>query len=393
MQRLIIRLGSNTSDPIHWLVYSEQENEIIASGKLSDASQLSSLSERASSAEVIGLAPASDVLFKHVVLPPNASRKAVTAIPFMIEDELCGDVEKLFFALGSKRDNTQQVAIIKKEKLHQWHKAFTDANLFCARLLPDAFCLPQNDGISLLEIEDQLLVKFADEQYMQGESNWLLPLVIEQASNSESQLICYSEVETLSNSQNATFNFDSLPMELLLKGALASTLNLFQGEFTVKRKTSPGWDKWKLAAALAVIAVCTNLVLKTTELNSLKRERSEIRQDIQANIKQGFPNLGKVTNIKRVLAREMNALQQGGGDLSMLAMLSRLSDAFETSGVKPQTLKFDIKRSEIRIQSVAQNFEALESFRRDAQNLGFEVEQGAINNRGDEVIGVITVRG
>jgi len=45
------------------------------------------------------------------------------------------------------------------------------------------------------------------------------------------------------------------------------------------------------------------------------------------------------------------------------------------------------------MQSVAQSFEALEKFRRDAQNLGFEVDQGPINNRGSEVVGVITVKG
>lgn len=393
MQRLIIRLGSQHSDPIHWLVYSAQEDEIIASGKLNDASAMASLSERATSAEIIALAPSSEVLYKRVELPPNASRKTIAAIPYMIEDELCGDVDQLFFALGEKNGNTQQVAIINKEKLQQWQQAFADAGLFCARLVPDAYCLPEIDGISMLELDENLLVRFADGQFLQGESPWLLPLINEKAKSDKLSITCFSEIQTLKESELVTFNFDSLPMQLLLKGALASTLNLFQGEFTVKHKTNVAWDKWKLAAALAVIALCSNLVYKTTELNSLKRDRAELRQEIQASVRQGFPNLGKVTNVRRVLAREINALEKGGGNLSMLAMLTRLSDAFETSGVRPQTLKYDIKRSEIRIQSVAQNFEALESFRRNAQNLGFEVEQGALNNRGDEVIGVITVRG
>jgi general secretion pathway protein L len=393
MQRLIIRLGSQNCDPIHWLVYSEQEQEIIASGKLKDTGSLDILAERATSAHVIALAPASEVLFKQVELPKNASRKAITAIPYMIEDELCGDVEKLFFALGARQENSQEVAIIDKAKLKQWQKLFADAGLFCTHLIPDAYCLPQNEGSSLIEIEDDLLVKFSDGQYLQGESSWLLPITLEQTAKDEQHLSCYSEVKGLPDSDNTTFNFDSLPMLLLLKGAIESDLNLFQGEFATRQKSNASWDKWKLAAALAVIAICVNLVFKTTELNNLKREHAEVRQSIAVSIKQGFPNLGKVSNTKIVLAREIKSLEQGGGNLSMLAMLSRLSSAFESSGVKPQTLKYDIRRSEIRMQSVAQNFEELENFRREAQNLGFEVEQGAINNRGDEVIGVITVRG
>jgi general secretion pathway protein L len=393
MQHLIIRLGSHTSDPIHWLLYSEQEQEIIASGKLNDASALGSLADRANHAQVYALAPSSDIVFRQVELPKNASRKAISAIPFMLEDEICVNVEQLFFALGPRIENTQQVAVVAKEKLKQWMQMLGDANLFCLHLLPDAYCLPQNDGISLLEIEGNLIVKLADGQCLQGENQWLLPLVLEQASAKETRITCYSEVEGLTESSQTAFNFDSLPMHLLLKGALISDLNLFQGEYAVRRKSNPSWEKWKFAAALAVVALCANLVFKTAQLNEVKRERAQVRQAITTSIEQGFPDLGKVTNVKIVLTREIKALEQGGGNLSMLAMLSRLSSAFENSGVKPQTLKYDSRRSEIRMQSVAQNFEDLEKFRRHAQNLGFEVDQGAINNRGDEVIGVITVRG
>lgn len=393
MQRLIIRLGSQQSDPVHWLVFSEQEKEIIASGKLQDAGGLSSLSERATSAQVIALAPSSDVLLKEVELPKNGSRKALSAIPFMIEDELCGDVDQLFFAHGRKLDNKQQVAIVKKKKLQQWRQLFDDADLFCTTLVPDALCLPENEGLSLLEIEDDLLVKFTTGQSLQGESEWLLPLVLEQIQVKPSPLVCYSEIKNIPEFSDTQYNFELLPMQLLLDGALKSPLNLFQGEYAVKRKSQTKWDKWKVAAVLAAVAIGANLVFKTAQLNDLKQQRSEVRQLIDASVTQGFPNLGKVSNVKIVLAREIKSLEQGGGSLSMLAMLSRLSDAFETSGVKPQTLKYDSRRSEIRIQSVGRNFEALENFTRSAQNLGFEVEQGAINNRDTEVIGVITVRG
>ena len=393
MQRLIIRLGSQCSDPIHWLVYSEQEQEIIASGKLNSSEDLISLKDRAGNAQIIALAPSSDILFKQVELPKNASRKALGAIPFMIEDDLCGDIENLFFALGARKENLQEIAVVKKEKLLQWQKAFKDADLFCSILVPDAYCLPQAEGISLLEIEDQLLVKMQNKQCLQGESEWLLPLLLDAAKTQEVSFICYSEISNFPSFDETHYNFDLLPMQLLMQGALNSPLNLFQGEYAIKRKTNSKWDKWKLAAVLAVVAICANLVFKTAELNNLKRDRAEIRQEIQTSIKQGFPELGRVSDIKTVLTREVKALEQGGGKLSMLAMLSTLSEAFQNSGVKPQTLKYDSRRSEIRIQSVAKSFEELESFRRKAQSLGFEVEQGAFNNRGDEVVGVITVRG
>lgn len=393
MQRLIIRLGSQLNDPIQWLVYSAQEQEIIASGTLNSANDLNSLSDRASSSQIIALAPASDIFFTLVELPKNASRKALSAVPFMIEEELCGDIDTLFFAMGKKSENTQEVAVVKKSKLERWQQAFADADLYCETLIPDAYCLPSNSDISLVEIDNQLLVKYEDGRIMQGESEWLLPLILDTAQTCEANLTCYSEIENWPDTLEANFNFDQLPMQLLLDGGVDTALNLFQGEYTVKRKLNPTWEKWKVAAALAVIAVGANLVYKTTELNSLKAQRAEIRQDIQAAVKQGFPELKRVTRVRTVLTREIAKLEQNGGNASMLAMLSRLGNAFESSGVKPQTIRYDSKRSEIRMQSVAASFEALESFSRNAESLGFEVEQGSINNRGSEVVGVITVRG
>ena len=76
----------------------------------------------------------------------------------------------------------------------------------------------------------------------------------------------------------------------------------------------------------------------------------------------------------------------------MLVVMSQLSDAFAASNVKPQTLRFDSKRSELRMQAVANNFDALEQFKRLAEEKGFEVEQGAINNRDNQYIGSFSIR-
>ncbi|MEM0912238.1 MAG: GspL/Epsl periplasmic domain-containing protein, partial [Pseudomonadota bacterium] len=74
-------------------------------------------------------------------------------------------------------------------------------------------------------------------------------------------------------------------------------------------------------------------------------------------------------------------------------MLTQMSPAFQSTGVTPQALNFNSERAELRIQSVAQNFESLERFTREVSDMGLTVEQGAINNRGDQVIGVVVVKG
>jgi general secretion pathway protein L len=92
------------------------------------------------------------------------------------------------------------------------------------------------------------------------------------------------------------------------------------------------------------------------------------------------------------MRQKLQALEQGGAGVSMLSMLSQLAEAFDSSRVKPQTLKFDSKRSELRLQAIANNFEALEQFKRLAEQQGFSVQQGAINNKDNQVIGSLSIR-
>ena len=393
MQRLIVRLGSHIQDPIHWLVYSNSESEILASGKLNNASELSQLQEHALGTQIVGLVPASDVYCTHVSVPKKGGRKVLTAIPFMVEEDLAANIDELFFALGNNKNDVQEVAVITKQKMQLWQSMFADANLFCATLIPDAYCLPNDEHINLLQIDQQLLARLPNGTCMQGEDEWLLPLMLEQANTNNTALKCHSEIAQWPEDQEATFDFDKLPLQLLLEHSTLAQLNLCQGEFATKRKTNTRLHKWKLAASLAAVAICANLIYTTVELNALKNQHAELTKQTKALVQQGFPNLRSVRLVRPAVEREMAKLAQGGTNISMLAMLSQLGGAFEASGVKPQNIRYDNTRSELRMQSVASNFESLDKFKRDVQNLGFEVEQGAINNRGSEVVGVIVVKG
>ena len=62
-ESLVIRLGTNKQQPVAWLVWSGQEQEIIASGTLPSADALGELQERAGGRPVVTLVPGSDLIF------------------------------------------------------------------------------------------------------------------------------------------------------------------------------------------------------------------------------------------------------------------------------------------------------------------------------------------
>jgi general secretion pathway protein L len=272
----------------------------------------------------------------------------------------------------------------------------------------------------------------------QGEQSWTFPLLEKQIAKTARSITAYSELaygehlqtllsqsqdpsetdniellseastdvespsaETLDMPETADIdaevalsaNYDRLPIQLLLEGALEARFNLLQGEFVIKQKSNANWDKWRLAAVLATVALCVNLVSKTVELNSIKKQRQATEIQTQAGIENGFPSLPKSRDKRAAIKREMARLEQGGGGISMLVMLTQMSPSFANTGVVPQSIRYDASRTELRMQSVASNFEALEKFRREIQDLGFEVDQGAINNKGDQVVGTIIIKG
>ena len=396
MEQLLVRLGANHTDPISWLVYSRTEDEIIASGELPNAEALSSLTERAGQRSVIALAPSSEILLKWVELPPKAGRKIISAIPFMLEDELATDISQQFFAIGPKRGDEQAVAVVSHEKMELWQSWLSEAGLFCDTIIPDVLAVPVTEnGWSVLTLGEQLLVRQDTFKGVQGEATWLLPTLVHFTAQQESPITITNyagiDLSTLPNIEEAQAPLE-LPMQVLAKEAMQSSFNLCQGDYKVKRKRSGVLNQWRVAAVLAVLALCTSLIDKGFSLYQIKAQNQALSSEINTAVKAGFPNIGTYRNVRLKLQSELAKLEQGGGSASMLIMLDQLAPAFSATDVKPQTLRFDATRTEIRIQAQGKNFEALEQFKRTAENAGFVVEQGAINNRDNGVVGTVSVR-
>jgi general secretion pathway protein L len=401
MEQLVVRLGANPNEPIHWIVWSGQQNEIIASGELPNAAQLATLGDRAGRRSICVLVPTSDVLLKWVELPAKAGRKALAAIPFILEEEISGDIAQQFFALGPKNGNKQAVAVVNKEKLQSWLNMIEDAGLTCDQVIPDVLALPMADknAWSILELGRQLLVRKDDWAGLQGERDWLIQAINHHARqyaklNQQALLVNDYSGTNLADVENLEVSVMplELPMKVLAQGVKLTEFNLLQGEYKISNKVSGQWKKWRLAAVLAVIALFTTLIDKTLEQNRLTEQLATLKTQVSSEYKRAFPNAGAYRDLKTTMTRQMKTLEQGGGGASMLIMLSQLRPAFEESQVKPQTMRFDSSRGELRIQVVARNFDALDQFKRQAEAQGFTVEQGSINQKDNQVIGSLSIR-
>jgi general secretion pathway protein L len=401
MEQLVVRLGANPDESIHWIVWSSQQNEIIASGELPDTTQLATLADRAGGRSICALVPTSDVLLKWVELPAKAGRKALAAIPFILEEEISGDISQQFFAFGPKDGNNQAVAIFNKEKLQSWLNVIDDAGLICDQLIPDVLALPLagKNTWSILELGQQLLVRKDEWAGLQGERDWLIQAinhVARQYTKLTAQTPLVNDYSGMDLADLEHLDVSVMPLELPMKvlaqGVASSKFNLLQGAYKINDKVAGQWKKWRLAGVLAVVALFTSLIDKNLEQHQLNSQLTTLKAQVSSEYKRAFPNAGAYRDLRTTMERQMKALETSGGGVSMLIMLSQLRPAFEESNVKPQTMRFDRSRAELRIQAIARNYDALDKFKRQAEAQGFTVEQGSINQEDNQVIGTLSIR-
>ena len=412
---LTIRIGSQAQDPIHWLILSASDNEIIASGVLNNASELPQLTEKAEHRLVTVLVPSCDLVLKSLKVPSKSVRAMRLAVPYMLEDDLAQDVEQLFFAYADvdKRDQADEsddncfIAAIDRALMQQWQQWFIDAQITCKKMLPDVLALPLIDnGCSAIVLDEQVLLRQGIWQGITVDfaawsvlSRQLVDVIDNQeqkeSDEQESLLInAYSSLPCGASGLNIQAMPEELPLALLAQHAPQQTFNLLQGEFQYKEQRSPVIATWLWAAGIAVFALLLNVGLKGGQLWQLNSQITSVEQEIVKSYKSAFPQSKKVriNTVKSQLKRKL--AQVGGGDSQegFLAMLTKIRPAFSAvPELKPESVKFDGKRQEIRIQAVASDYQFFDKFKNEIEKTKLNVTQGAQNNQDDQVSGSFSI--
>ncbi|WP_448213681.1 type II secretion system protein GspL [Colwellia sp. MEBiC06753] len=397
---LYIRLASQADLPIAWLIWSTNQQEIIASGELANAGELSSLQEKAKNRQVTAIAPGQDVLLKALKMPSKSAKANRLAAPYMLEEELAQDVDDLFFAYGQlKQDDVGHncfVAITARKQLEMWQHWLATAGIFCQKLIPETLLLPLHEhGWSAITVAEQVVIRqgqwqgvSVDQQqwqFMQNQWQQLAPVP---------EIHAYSLLPALPQAFQLHSEPEELPMALYAQQG-TSAINLLQGEFSVKSKRSPAVKYWLIAAGLAGVALLLNLGVKASNLYQLNDEIAQIEQEIISTYKQAFPDTKRVriSTIKSQLKRKLAEAGGGDGDASFLTILSKVEPAFkQVPTLKPTTVKFDGKRNELRIQAEAGDYQTFDKFKAVLEKAQLTVSQGAQNNQDDRVTGSFSIK-
>ncbi|WDE05630.1 type II secretion system protein GspL [Thalassomonas viridans] len=433
-ETLFIRLGSQPQDNIHWLVWSGANSEIIASGELGHAGQLSELSEKAQNRPVTVFVPGCDVSLRRLKVPGKSGRAVRQAVPYMLEDDLAQDVEQLFFAYGNVKEDEQGnncfAAVVDREQMSLWQSWLADAGIRTKHIIPDVLAMPlagdagNGDGDtswSAVALGEQVLVRQGQWQGVCLD-NSIWPLMCdkwqqaaqvlhesqeedeededsgenEHENGSElQQLYAYSPLDC-DDKFDIRSQPEELPLALLAQNVNPSLVNLLQGEFQQVEPRSQATVSWLWAAGIALFALVLNVGIKGAALMQVSNQQEAVEQQIIATYKQAFPATKRVrvTTIKSQLKQKLAELGPGNSGGGFLEMLSRVQPAFASvPGLKPASIKFDSKRQELRLQALASDYQQFDKFKSALEKARLTVNLGAQSNQGEQISGSFSIKG
>lgn len=402
LEQLVVRLGETAEQPILWGVWDTLGQTILASGMLPDAQALTTLQERAAQRPLFVIVPSTSVTLKTVVLPKNANKKVLAAIGFMIEDDIAGDISEQHIALGPRQGDTQLIAVVAHAQMQLWQTWLTEAELTPKSMLPDCLALPLTSEAqaAILSLDEHVICRTGTWSGISGAATWVKPWLFSHfaTTNTPTTVVAYTADTAQGLGAVAVTEPPlELPIQVMAQGVQDAQqnlgFNLLQGTYKVVQTASKHWQFWRIAAVMVGLAFLFGVTEKTLTLQDLKAQNASLKARIDADIKQGFPNLGAYRDARRSIARYVKARENSGAGASGLGMLANLSAAFAVSNITTQSLRFDQARGELRLQAVAKQFADLEKFKEAATQVGLSVEQGAINNNGGQVVGSLIIKG
>ncbi|MFV8449107.1 type II secretion system protein GspL [Vibrio campbellii] len=394
---LTVRLSSEQQSTIPWLVWSTQQQEVIASGELAGWEHLDELVAYADQRQIVALLASNDVVLTKVDIPPGAARQFDSMLPYLVEDEVAQDVDNLHFTVLDKQAEAARVCAVERAWIQTILQRFSSQGLVIKRMLPDVLAMPvDEESSSAVQLGEQWLIRHSQTQGAVVDASWLdLYLSSYLQSHEGWKLDCYSSVPESAVSDIWVAKPEEMAMALLAKGTTESKVNLLTGSF--KPKSSWGkyvkvWQKAAIAAGVLLVVLVGQQLLM---VHKYEAQAQAYREESERIFRQVFPNkkrIPTVSYLKRQMTDEERRLSGGSSDVAMLSWIAVLPATLgQVNDLQITSFKYDGQRGEVRIQASSSDFQPFEQARVKLAEK-FNVEQGQLNRNGNVVMGSFVLK-
>ena len=394
-EQLVIRLSSEPHQTIYWLIWSDSEKKVIESGELDCAGNLKQLSDKALSRKVICLLPSVDITLTSAKIKGAFTRQIQQALPYMLEDDLACDVEKLHFSVFAKETDLIQVAVCAKNKMQAWLDWLKDAEITPFKFIPEALTLPEpiEQQWQALQIGKQWIIRESLHYGWGCESEMLESILqLHLSDNTEQVITSYSGNVNSGFGKWRAIDLGS-PLHLLAKGCVSSHLNILDGEFKIKKESNLQLAKWKLPFIAAAILFTLAFINLFVQNNLVEQQTAQVKKQVETVYKKAFPTQ-RALQYSRIKKKIKGLLNQASTapETDVLVILNDLLPVFKAvPSLQISSLKFNSKKKEINLSVSTDSFQAFEQLAKQVPTQ-YQLEQGVLSNNKNRVSGQLTVK-
>lgn len=304
---------------------------------------------------VILLLPASQTLLLAVQLPAGGRQQALAALPYLVEEQLSCDADKVHVALGARLgDGRHLAAVIDPDWLNPLLAQCANWQLRARMAIPEALLLPGSAeawhidwqgregslcGASALP---QILDSGSAEQPPQS-LQWALAEAQQQGRAPEQIHLHLRDGADDIHPQRWS---EALGLALQVhndnpfiqpKLAYHSQLNLLQGAFAPASPFSALQPMLKPALVILALMLLLQVSASLAQWWMLKKEATQLRADMEQTFRSTFPEARSVVDPVLQMQRQINSLQQQRGSPEADDFLVLLNQA--AALIKPSTLR------------------------------------------------------
>lgn len=381
--QLFLRVPGPGGSDAQWLERAE-DGAVLASGSLRWPDELSRLrgDEQGAPRAVTLLLPVAQVLVSSVQVPAKQARHLDRVLPFLIEDQLAGNVDDLHVVAGAALgDERRQVLAVDNAWLTAQLNLLAGAGFDVRHCTVDALCLPVSAGGAAVLFESgQVLLRLADgSAQCLHPDDWplLAPALLDGLSaefwrSDATQTI--AGIDTPHDLAAATHEIDA-PLALLTAQA-AQAPGLLTGRHARRSDWQQQWQPWRAVAALLLLALLAQYGLWIADYFQTASRERQLRDSMRAQFQAALPDdtRGQDPAARlRALTRD-GAAAGGPGFLALLAQLTPILQA--QSGVHLRGLGFEAARSELRLDLEAADLGALNQLQSALQGAGLHTDMG-----------------
>ena len=389
-QFLVLRLA----DPVCWIIVDADGGRIgpVSTGNLADAAPL------AAERPLVVIAPAASVTFAQPELPVKGGARVAQIVPYAMEELLAGEVEQFHFAVGrTDAEGRTLVAAVRRDELQSWLDALKSAGLDPQAVVPEPLCTPDNPGMTVAVIDaGHLLVRAPGALPVALDAEPLTEAFALAGLEGEDRHVqLYVSQEDWQHSREMIEALrevtGSLDLQLLPDGTLpllaagsvrGDALSLLQGEFARRTGWRAEWQRWRIAAFLALAALALHIGVRGYDLIRLRAEEQRLDASIEQAARVAMPDVERIVDARAQIEQRL----AGGGTADPQGLLARLAAVGGAMGGAsgPTIESLGWRNGSLQLQMIAADTDALARFAQalTARGLTADVESTTPGEKG-----------